>query len=242
MYESESFRSGFEFGQLVARQLGYSIIALIPYLFYLTQLQKLLRRVSPDLQKAKPEQIWLLLIPGFRLVWSFMLVTRIGDSLRDEHERRGILEFDTRPGFAIGIAMSCLSVLFRLLLWSDYYLIIGLVAIALLSCWIVYWVKMASLTTQLVNTGSWQNYTSGANPYYQQAWPQPQWPQHNQPQQHDWQRQGMGQQWNQAHYPPATPPTPPQWNQPPAQQQWQPPVPPPQVDPNDHSRWMPPNQ
>ncbi|MGL5890599.1 MAG: hypothetical protein ACRC3B_11975 [Bacteroidia bacterium] len=268
MFDSDPYYTErYDFSQMVATHLLWSLLSIIPYIFYLVQLQRTLKCISPDLQKIKPDQVWLLLIPGFRLVWSFIVVTRIGDSLRAEQQRRGILEFDERPGFAVGMAMSCLNVLFRILVWTDYKVIIGLFALALLACWIVYWIKMAGFAKQLTQSGFWQQYASGSNPYYQQAWPQPQW-QPQPPQQPDWQRQGMGQQWNQANYPPAQPPAPQQWNQqpafpppppqnnqppvpppmPPAQNPWQPPQqnttpqPPstPPTDPNDYSRWMPP--
>jgi hypothetical protein len=251
MFDSDPYSSGYDFGHMVATQLLWSLLSIIPYIFYLVQLQRTLKCVSPDLQKMTPDQVWLLLIPGFRLVWSFIVVTRIGDSLRAEQQRRGILEFDERPGFAIGMAMSSLNVLFRILVWTDYKLIIGLFALALLACWIVYWVKMSGFARQLTQSGFWQQYAAGSNPYYQQAWPQPQWNQPAQPQP-DWQRQGMGQQLSQPYYPPAQPPPPPQWNQPPAWNQPPPPAynphlpqspPLPQKPtPPESNPWQPPQQ
>jgi hypothetical protein len=244
---------------LLGMLTGYALVFVLPYIFYILQVQRVLRLISPDLRKAEPETAWLLLIPVFRLVWSFILVTRIGDSLRAEQQRRGILEFDERPGFALGMAMASASVLYRLISLSGAQAVTGVFLLALLACWIVYWVKLAGFEKQLKQSGHWQQYAAAANPYYQQAWPGPQWNPQQGTTQHDWQRQGMGQQWQHPHYPPAPPQQPgwsqpppggnpwpppalPNWNAPPTQpaNPWPPPAqntPPPPANP-----WQPPAQ
>lgn len=230
---------------IIGYLLGAALVMVLPYIFYIMQVQRLLRLISPDLRKTEPDAAWLLLIPVFRLVWSFVLVTRIGDSLRAEQQRRGILEFDERPGFAIGIAMASASALYRLVSLADVPAVTGVLFLAMLSCWIVYWVKLAGFEKQLKQSGHWQQYAAAGNPYYQQAWPGPQWEQPQTAFQHDWQRQGMGQQWQNPHYPPAAPPQP-GWNQPPpgstpTNNPWPPPAqpnwnaPPPPTNP-----WPPP--
>lgn len=264
MFDTDPYSAGREFSQIIGRMLVFSLFTLIPYIFYLVQLQRLMRQVSPDVRRLNPDSVWLLLIPCFRWVWCFFVVTRIGDSLREEQKRRGILEFDERPGFAIGMAMACLSVGLRLLAFLDTTALTGLLALALLSCWIVYWVKMAGYERRLKQSGAWQHYSTVMNPYYQQAWPQPQWPQQNPAQQPDWERTGFGQPWQQPVYPAPPPPTAnpmqqqPAWAPPtapptvqapapvpPAASPWQPPAaepptPPKPSDPEDYSRWMPP--
>ncbi|MCU0431970.1 MAG: hypothetical protein MUC87_00790 [Bacteroidia bacterium] len=259
MISIELFTGDHHASYIVGYLLGFALIFVLPYIFYLLQVQRLLRLISPDLRRMEPDQAWLLLIPVFRLVWSFIVVTRIGDSLRAEHQRRGILEFDERPGFAIGMAMASAGALYNLVTFADVKVVSGVLLIAMLSCWIVYWVKLAGFERQLKQSGMWQQYSAAANPYYQQAWPAPQWEQQNAATQHDWQRQGMGQHWQNPYYPPATqqppppqywpqqgppPPQQPGWNQPPPQQpNWnQPPPPPVTPPPTTQSPWQPPAQ
>lgn len=145
------------------------VIALIPYLFYLATLQRTLKQIAPENRMMAPDQVWLSLIPGFRLFWCFQVVQRLGDSLQNELKRRGLLEFDDRPAGGVGIAMACLSIAFHLAIWAQTLFLTLILFLALLICWIIYWVKMAEYATQLRQSGPWHHYGSMHNPLWNNA-------------------------------------------------------------------------
>jgi len=110
--------------------------AIIAQVFYLLTLQNLLKAVKEQNRKMDPSQVWLIFIPLFGLVWQFIVVNRIADSLKPEFAERGIASSEDRPGLTLGVvycALLCASVLPG---------IGGLAALAGLISWIIYWVKM----------------------------------------------------------------------------------------------------
>ncbi|MEW6468936.1 MAG: hypothetical protein AB1458_08435 [Bacteroidota bacterium] len=124
--------------------LGMLIVFGIPAvlgIFYCLTLQRTLEAVSPENRKMPPGQVWLLYIPLFNIVWHFLVVIAIADSLRDEMKKRGIPSKEERPTFGIGIATS-VSPIFIVTL---FYGVI---------CWIIYWVKVAEHRRILELSGS----------------------------------------------------------------------------------------
>ena len=110
--------------------------AIVAQVFYLLTLQNLLKAIKEQNRKLEPSQVWLIFIPLFGLVWQFIVINRVGDSLKLELAERAIASSEDRPGLAIGItycALLCASVLPG---------IGGLAALAGIVCWIIYWVKM----------------------------------------------------------------------------------------------------
>lgn len=117
-------------------------LALVPGIFYTLTLQRALSRCAPETRAMEPGLVWLLYIPVFNLIWSFIVVNRISTSLRAEFQRRGIAGVDT--GRELGLAMSILACL-------GIIPIVGiLAALAGIVCWIMYWAKIAGLSGQLV--------------------------------------------------------------------------------------------
>jgi len=57
---------------------------LIPVIFFFLTQQRTLSLIRPANRRMRPGQIWLQLIPFFGMVWQFIVVTRISDSIRDE--------------------------------------------------------------------------------------------------------------------------------------------------------------
>ena len=110
--------------------------AIIAQVFYLLTLQNLLKEVKEQNRKIDPGQVWLIFIPLFGLVWQFIVVNRIADTLKAELSDRNISSSEDRPGLNLGIAycaLLCAGVLPG---------IGGLASLAGLVCWIIYWVKM----------------------------------------------------------------------------------------------------
>lgn len=121
-------------------------IGLIPMIFYLLTLQNTLKEVSPENQKMPPSNVWLVLIPLFGLVWNFIIVNRMADSLAAEFAKRNIPVDEERPGYSIGLTYSILFCC------SIIPVLGGLASLAGLVCWIIYWVKIAGYKTTLQQT------------------------------------------------------------------------------------------
>ncbi|MCX6294778.1 MAG: hypothetical protein NTX97_01720 [Bacteroidetes bacterium] len=122
------------------------MIGLIPIIFYLLTLQKTLNEVSPENRQMPPGQVWLILIPLFGMVWAFIVVNRIADSLKAEFAKRNVPVDEDRPGYSIGLTyciLYCCSII---------PILGGLAAIGGLVCWIIYWVKIAGYKTKLEQT------------------------------------------------------------------------------------------
>ena len=121
-------------------------ICVLPGIFYLITLQNTLKEVSPENRKMNPGQVWLLLIPLFNIVWQFVIVNRIADSLKNEFIKRNILIDEDRPGYSIGLAYCILGCCSCIPVLSILTSIAGLV------CWIIYWVKISDYKRKLQRT------------------------------------------------------------------------------------------
>lgn len=126
--------------------LGFLTIAILVSVFYLLTLQKLLEAISIQNRKLPPGQVWLMFIPVFNVVWHFVLVARIADSIRDECIHLNIPQQTARPTLVLGISsmiLYLLAILFNTVS-SSSLLIGGIFTWAALITWIVYWVKVGS--------------------------------------------------------------------------------------------------
>ena len=128
-----SIPSGGEWFILLALVFG---ILLLPTIFFILTLQNALKQVRPTLRQMSPGALWLLLIPLFNLIWRFIVVNRVADSLDSEYRARGLATIG-KPGQKIGLAYSICGLL-------SLIPVIGFLAgLAGLVCWIVYWVTIA---------------------------------------------------------------------------------------------------
>lgn len=110
---------------------------LIPAIFYLITLQSTFDNISLGNRKMPSVNVWLLLIPVFGIVWHFIVVKKLADSIKAEADSMGIQLAELNPAYNIGLAMCILSC---------SYLIPGLnlfTGIAGMVCWIIYWVKIS---------------------------------------------------------------------------------------------------
>ena len=128
-------------------------ILVLPWFFFLLNLQTTLNRVS-DRNRAMPAgHVWLNFIPVFNLGWFIYTVMKVRDSVRAEYQSRGwAAEGDF--GYNVGLAAGILAIV-------SFFL--GLVpvlgwglAIAELVCWIVYWLKTADFKNRLGDEGMWR--------------------------------------------------------------------------------------
>lgn len=111
-------------------------LGLIPMIFYLLTLQNTLYAISSENRKMQPGQVWLSLIPLFGLVWQFIIVNRLADSLKAEFVSKNLKIDEERPGIGIGLAY-CILFSFSLIPFIGFVIVIGG-----LICWIIYWSKI----------------------------------------------------------------------------------------------------
>lgn len=120
-------------------------VMLIPFIFYLITLQKLLEQVSPANRQMPPANVWLMMIPLFNLVYMFLMNTYISDSLAKEYNERNITPNEPRPGFNLGLAKCICRV-------SGVIPVLGVLGtLGWLVIWIIYWVQMGNHLTTLRN-------------------------------------------------------------------------------------------
>jgi hypothetical protein len=120
--------------------LAFGAALLIPFIFYLVTLQSTLRTVSPE--NASLQRV-LLLIPVFGLIWHFIVVARMADSISTEAKAKGIPLTEPKPAYGFGLAMCILNCILFLPILHFY------TGVAALVCWILYWVKIAEYKNRL---------------------------------------------------------------------------------------------
>lgn len=136
-------------------------IFILPWFFFLLNLQTLLQRVSPGNRAMPAGYVWLNFIPVFNLGWFLYTVIKVRDSVRAEYEaRRWPAEGDF--GYNVGIVAGILSIASFFLGWVPF---IGWAAgIGWLVSWIIYWLKTSDLKNRLVEPQVWAGPTPSA-PY-----------------------------------------------------------------------------
>ena len=110
---------------------------------YILTLSRTLQKCSPASRTMQPGMVWLLFVPILNLVWNFLVVNAISESLTKEFRLRGVLFFESEPGKRIGMPMAICGV-------CSMIPILGiLAALAYLVLWIVYWVKVSEFMKML---------------------------------------------------------------------------------------------
>jgi hypothetical protein len=110
---------------------------------YIAFLSAVLRKCFPSSRTMQPGLVWLLLIPLFNVVWNFLVVNALADSLGNEFRLRNVPTNDPKPAKSIGIAMAVCGAC------SIIPLVNILAILPHLILWIIYWVKIAGFSRQL---------------------------------------------------------------------------------------------
>lgn len=133
--------------------LGY-LVALI--LFLIAQ-QNTLKAIQPQNRKMQPGEVWLQLIPLFNLIWQFIVVSRIAESIRNEINDRSLNSFlgeadpvfandmTPRPTYDMGLTYCILS------LCGCIPLLGGFASLAGIVCWIIYWTQIVAYKNKFLN-------------------------------------------------------------------------------------------
>ncbi len=117
-------------------------IGLVINIFFLLTLQNTLKACRPQNRLLPPGQVWLQLIPLFNLVWPFIMNPKVSDSVKKELESRGHRE-QGDYGRTIGILYPA----FNFGTWIPF--LGGLLSLAILVLWIMYWVKMSGYKNKI---------------------------------------------------------------------------------------------
>lgn len=117
---------------------------IVLFVFYLKNLQDLLRECNPKNQQIPPGNVWLMFIPLFNYVYGFILYPKISETLRREFEHRNAPQSGDYLK-VLGILMPSLTVAGLL----PIPIIKGLVGLTSLVLFIVYWVQAANLKNKL---------------------------------------------------------------------------------------------
>lgn len=113
--------------------------------FYLMNLQNLLKEITPSNRQVEPGNVWLMFIPLFNIIYPFILYPKITDSVKLEMESRGLAETGDY-GRGIGIALPVTGL-------CGIIPVIGILAsLANLVLFILFWVKMAGYKNTLKNS------------------------------------------------------------------------------------------
>lgn len=118
------------------------VVFPIPVIFYLITLQNTLKAVSPENRKMEPGMVWLLLIPIFNIVWNFIVVNRMADSIQAELQKKGV-SLTERPAYNVGIALCIIGCVTWIPVLGSVISIAGLI------CWIIYWVKISEFKKRI---------------------------------------------------------------------------------------------
>lgn len=140
-------------------------VYLLPWFFFLMNLQALLSNLSPENRRMSPGKVWLNFIPLFQLGWFIYTVVKVRDSLSAEFKTRGWF-IDGDLGYNVGLTAGVLWVASFVIGWIPF---IGWVLpLAGTICWIIYWLKISDLRNRLDNGPAWNR---GQPQMYPPAYP-----------------------------------------------------------------------
>lgn len=125
--------------------LAFLAVILVAAIFYILTLSRALQKCSPASRTMEPNMVWLLLIPLFNIVWSFLVVIALGKSLGNEFRLRNLPSPGPDPGRGIGLAMCVCGACGIIPLIGLIPSFIGFVL------WIVYWIKISEFSRMLDN-------------------------------------------------------------------------------------------
>lgn len=130
---------------------------LVAMIFFLIAQQNTLKAIKPQNRRIQPGEVWLQLIPLFNLVWQFIVVARVSDSIRNEINDRTVNSFlgiadpvfandlTRRPTYDMGLTFCILS------LCGCIPLLGGIASLAGIVCWIIYWTQIVAYKNKFVN-------------------------------------------------------------------------------------------
>ena len=113
--------------------LFFIVLAFVPFIFFLITLQKTMNIISVENRKMPPSNVWLMLIPLFNIVWQFIMVSKIAESVTEECIKLNIQTKESKPTYNSGLTWNICNLI-------AFIPIIG--GLAALLTFILYWVKV----------------------------------------------------------------------------------------------------
>lgn len=121
---------------IVLIAIGAIAAHILINILYILTLRNTLRAISVQNRTMSPDKTWLLLIPVFNLVWSFIVVNNLSESILKESKLKSFPLSEANPANGTGIAMSVLRC-------TTFIPVLGLFSgLAAYICWIIYWVQI----------------------------------------------------------------------------------------------------
>ncbi len=125
---------------------------LLPWFFFLLNLQTLLTHLAPENRRMSPGLVWLNFIPLFQLGWFVYTVMKVRDSVAAEFKQR-CWYIDGDLGYNVGLTAGILWIASVVIGWIPF---IGWVLpLGGVVCWIIYWLKTADLRNRLDAGPAW---------------------------------------------------------------------------------------
>lgn len=119
-------------------------IGVVIYVFYLKNLQDLLKECDPVNRQMPAVNVWLMFIPFFSIVYAFIMYLKISESVKREFESRNA----PQPGDylkTLGLTMAILGAVGVIPIDA----LKGVVGLGSLVLFIIYWVKSAEMKNKL---------------------------------------------------------------------------------------------
>jgi len=117
-------------------QIIFLLLYIIPLVLFLLTLQNTLKIISPENRKISAGNVWFMLIPFLGIIWQFVVVQKIAESIKAECKMLNIYVKEKMPTYAFGLSY-CLS---YILFFIPVTKTIG--ALVLLITWSIYWIKV----------------------------------------------------------------------------------------------------
>lgn len=112
--------------------------------FFCLALVKTLSLVKEENRRITPVLIWLILIPGFNVLWNFFVVIRMSQSIKNELDSREF-EVEGNPTLYVGLSYAILSSIILFVPTPkdlNYSVGMGILAIAIIVAFVQYWMKI----------------------------------------------------------------------------------------------------
>lgn len=112
--------------------------------FFCLALIKTLSLVKEENRKITPILVWLILIPGFNVLWNFFVVIRMSQSIKNELDSREF-EVEGNPTLYVGLSYAILSSIILFVPTPkdlNYSVGMGILAIAIIVAFVQYWMKI----------------------------------------------------------------------------------------------------
>lgn len=120
-------------------------IFLIPYILFIRTQYTTIKSIQPANRLIQPYEVWLQLVPVFGLIWQFIVVSRMADSIRNEYQSQqhisflGIGDGELQEKIKERVTYTT-GFWFAVLLVCSFIPVIGLfIGIATLALWFTYW-------------------------------------------------------------------------------------------------------